>query len=277
MNNDYSGGLPSYMIPTDVAESVERYVRMVDHTLRGRLEGLYLVGSIALGDFKPNGSDVDLVAVMPSALGAGELDSLADLHRVMGREAPRSPMEGIYVTWQDLQRNPNELGDVPYFREGELEHRGGFDANPAVWLTLRKHPLAIRGPVIPKIWHDERETRRWVHGNLNSYWASLLAQLEDKSDAELAALSDEVVTWCVPGVARLHFTIATGDVTSKSGACRYALDRFPARWHPLLTDALALRAAAAPARSRLAQARDARDFMRAVIDNANALMASLES
>jgi hypothetical protein len=87
-------------------------------------------------------------------------------------------------------------------------------------------------------------------------------------------LRDEAVSWSVPGVARLHFTIATGDVTSKSGACRYAMDRFPERWHPLLAEALALRnGKSTREQSRLSRRRDVLRFMQLVIDDANALAA----
>ena len=39
--------------------------------------------------------------------------------------------------------------------------------------------------------------------------------------------------------ARLHHTIATGDVISKEAAGEYALDVFDARWHPVIYEALA--------------------------------------
>lgn len=43
------------------------------------------------------------------------------------------------------------------------------------------------------------------------------------------------------GAPRLHHTMATGEVISKEAAGEYALDVFPQRWHPLITDALAYR------------------------------------
>lgn len=278
-NRETDDVLPA-TIPSDAAGVVRRYLLLFDHALPGRLEGLYLIGSLALDDFKPQSSDVDLVAVTSSPLRSEELERLAALHQTLEGAVLRPRVECTYVTWRDLECNPAELGEVPFFREGHLEPAGGFDANPAVWLTLRKHPLAARGPRVPAVWYDGHETRQWLLGNLNSYWAGLLSQLQSASDAQLTAAAGGILAWCVPGVTRLHFTITTDDVTSKTGACRYALQRFPARWHPLLVDALALRASNTPTPSGLSsldQARDGRDFMRAVIDDANALMASPES
>jgi Domain of unknown function (DUF4111) len=80
-----------------------------------------------------------------------------------------------------------------------------------------------------------------------------------------------IVQWCVPGVTRLHYTIATGDITSKSGACRYALATFPDTWHMVIAEALALRRGEQPVpRSRLSRHRDVLGFMAFVIDDANA-------
>lgn len=47
--------------------------------------------------------------------------------------------------------------------------------------------------------------------------------------------------WGVLGVTRLHYTLATGMVTSKAGAGAYALETFPERWHRILREAVDIR------------------------------------
>ena len=49
-------------IPDDVGRIVTRYLELVDEMLPRRLEGLYLVGSVALDDYREGESDVDFVA-----------------------------------------------------------------------------------------------------------------------------------------------------------------------------------------------------------------------
>ena len=56
----------------------------------------------------------------------------------------------------------------------------------------------------------------------------------------------EAIPWCVSGVARLAYTRATGEVTSKTGACRYALTIYPERRHPIVLQALAIRSGTRP-------------------------------
>ena len=45
----------------------------------------------------------------------------------------------------------------------------------------------------------------------------------------------------VLGVSQQHYTLATGEITSKHGAGRYALDAFPPRWQRLVAACLRLR------------------------------------
>lgn len=47
----------------EVSDVVDTYLRVVDEEAPGLVEGLYLVGSVALGEFRPHTSDVDFVAV----------------------------------------------------------------------------------------------------------------------------------------------------------------------------------------------------------------------
>jgi hypothetical protein len=53
--------MPTGMHPA-IAARVARYLALLDGVLPGSLDGLYLVGSTALGDFQPGSSDIDFVA-----------------------------------------------------------------------------------------------------------------------------------------------------------------------------------------------------------------------
>jgi len=260
-------------VPEEAHEVIDHFLWLADDILPGCIEGLYLVGSIALGDYKPGRSDIDFVVVAGDALSAEELDRLEQVHRALSADIPRPWFDGIYVTWSDLERGPEGIGDVPFTHEGKFARDGGFEANPAVWLTLRNHPCAIRGPSAPRVWHDAATIRRWNIDNLNSYWRDLLSQGRDAAQRAAALESDvrvnRAVAWCVPGVARLHYTIAVGDVTSKSGACCYALDTFPERWSTVIKEAVALRhGEPLPSRDRASRFADVLDFMEFVIEDA---------
>ncbi|MET9291358.1 aminoglycoside adenylyltransferase domain-containing protein [Streptomyces sp. NPDC003077] len=73
------------------------------------------------------------------------------------------------------------------------------------------------------------------------------------------------------GVSRLHYTIATGEITSKGGAGAYALKTFGDTWEPVLAEALRLRRGEpGPSRFRTAfrRRRAVTDYVAMVIEDA---------
>ena len=71
--------------------------------------------------------------------------------------------------------------------------------------------------------------------------------------------------WAVLGVSRLHHLLATGTMTSKCGAGRYAQKAFGPRWQPIIAESLYLRTSGAEGRrsyrSPLARRRDTLAFL----------------
>jgi hypothetical protein len=85
---------------------------------------------------------------------------------------------------------------------------------------------------------------RPVAGFRRAYWGRLLDGVARvRSPWGLAALTPYGVVWIVTGVSRLHYTLATGEITSKDGAGRHALATFPERWHRIVREALRIRKA----------------------------------
>lgn len=257
-------------LPPDVRALLGVFLPRLDAAVPGTIEGLYLVGSLALGDYRPGRSDVDFVAIVPERPGTKAMESLDQVHTLMRTDYPLPHLDGIYVTWSQLLRDPTTLADVPYSHEGRFHSAGGFEANPAVWLTLRDHPVAIRGQASPRVHHDAEELCRWTVQNLNTYWKGLVEQVRAAVRAG-RAVPDDAVAWCVPGVLRLHYTLTTGGITSKSGACLYGLETLPPSRHPIIAEALALHRGQPTSYVDLRhRAQDALSLMEAVIRDADA-------
>jgi hypothetical protein len=258
--------------PRDVQGALGTYTRTFDRRLPDRLHGLHLIGSLALGDYRPAASDIDVVAVTATRLDSGELDAVEAIHR----EIVLPLLSVTYVTTDDLRSDPRTLDGIAFHHEGTFGRSGGFDANPAVWETLRRYPLCVRGPATPDVWHDPAALRDWTLQNLDSYWRPLMEKVEQRVST-LPLPSVGLLTWCVPGVARLHYTLATGDITSKSGACRYMLEHFPQRWHPLASAALAALRNPVAATDDSAMLSEVPDLMDFAIDDAHRLARRLSS
>jgi hypothetical protein len=254
-------------LPAAVVAPLERYLCSLDERLPHRLTGLYLIGSVALGDYRPGASDIDVVAVTATRLDSGELDAVEAIHR----EIVLPLFSVTYVTYDDLRSDPRTLDGIAFHHEGTFGRSGGFDANSAVWETLRRYPLAVRGTALPDVWHDPAGLRDWTLQNLDSYWRPLAAQVRARVEAGGPLPGEALLTWCVPGVPRMHYSVATGDITSKSGACRYMLEHFPQRWHPLASAALAALHDPATATDDSALLSEVPDLMDFAIDDAHSL------
>ena len=53
----------------------------IENILGKKLIGLYLFGSLTYGDFNPDSSDIDLVAIIDEPLNHDELDLIKQLHQ----------------------------------------------------------------------------------------------------------------------------------------------------------------------------------------------------
>lgn len=224
-------------LPATVHRDIESYLSAADGALPGFVEGLHVTGSIPLGDYRSAISDVDLVAVCAEP-PAAQLDALSDLHR---RSDPS--LDVLYVTDDDLASDPRGLS-APHSREGVFESSGGFSANPVTWRQLATATLTVRGRrrTDADVWFDADALRRWNLANLDDYWGGWLERWRGLQPAEPRIRHKDGLQWLVLGVPRLHHTVATLGVTSKTGAGRYALGVVAGRWHAVINAAIALRA-----------------------------------
>jgi len=229
-------------LPAEVDRVVTRYLALVDAAAPGVVEGLYLVGSVALGDFHLRTSDVDFIAASSAPVNEISRQALASVHADLAAEASGPAFEGIYVTFDELARSPaNTAG--PVHHDGELTVGPG-GRSPVEWCTLAWHGVPVRGPDPAQlsVQADAAELTAWTLENLDQYWKRWITQSKDPATrTAMAMLTDWGVAWGVLGVSRQHYTVATGQITSKTGAGRYALGRFPARWHGVIEEALRCR------------------------------------
>jgi hypothetical protein len=211
-----------------VREPLEAWLAAHDEVAPGVVEGLYVVGSIALSDWTPH-SDIDVVAVVADP---SDPDLFADLDAAQSlvRERVGVAIDGPYVAWGDLVV-PAMAVQRPWVLEGEYHVDGeSFEINPVTWYTLATYGIAIRGddPRVLGVWHDIEERRSWVAENLDTYWrgvgGALAAGLESSDEPEFGG---EILEWVALGVARMLYTYETGDVVSKSGAGAWAAERIP--------------------------------------------------
>jgi hypothetical protein len=257
-------------LPAEVTTITGRFLELIDAGAPGLVTGLYLRGSLAFGEYFPGQSDIDFTAVLAERPGADQLAALASAHAAVYDACPGPHFDGFHLVRADLTRPPTKCPDLPCMFDGSFRPAGRFDVNPVSWHELARRAVVIRGPVLTEadVWTDEDALQAYSHGNLSSYWAGVGEQLQARADA---AVTPWAVAWCVLGVSRLHHLLATGALTSKSGAGRYALTAFGPQWQPIAREALRVRERPADASEYRddpdSRGRDTREFTRMAIES----------
>jgi len=153
-----------------VRDIVDHYLAAVDAAAPGLAEGFYLTGSVALEDFHPGASDIDFVAVTRDMLSTADLTTLKHMHsRRLAHHTWWGRLDGLYVTWRDLTRDPALADPAPHVHEGRFHRRGAGD--PITWRILADHGVVVRGSRREDlgVWVDRGRLDAWLCQNLDTY------------------------------------------------------------------------------------------------------------
>jgi hypothetical protein len=227
----------------DVATALGTYLEIVDATAPGLVEGLYVVGSYALGDWQQGRSDIDIVAVLAEPATDIDIGTLRTAHALLNERQPLPHINGPCLAWGDLVVPPGTGLHRPWTLDGELHHDGDcFEINPVTWYTLATYGVTVRGPAAEtlQIPHEVEERVRFVIDNLSTYWHQLAESVVTACEDPDASFDLASFEWCALGALRLHFTAFTGDVTSKTGAAEYGIVVTPDYMHEVIRAALAV-------------------------------------
>ncbi|MEV6412280.1 nucleotidyltransferase domain-containing protein [Kribbella sp. NPDC051718] len=244
------GGGP--VLPAEVSATTTRYLELIDQALPGQVTGLYLTGSIPLGDYRRGLSDIDGVVVVASPLTEVEVAAARAVHE----QLPSSPgFDVTYLTAAELSVAPDATGPV----------------SPVLWPELARHSIAVRKTPDLTVHDDQEALEAFTRDNLTTYWAGRFDALEtafaDHPDDEV--VDAWILPWVMLGVPRLHALLATGNIISKTAAGEHALIAFP-EWSPLLHRCLDHRSGK-PETFTVADAKSAVPYGRKVITTALAL------
>src|SRR5690348_4228247 len=99
---DHLGSAAAQQQPTpypDVNAVAHELLTSIRAIVGAQLAGMYLVGSLALGDFQPRESDLDLVIVTCGALSDETIAALRDLHQRFdhGASVWAARLDAVYI------------------------------------------------------------------------------------------------------------------------------------------------------------------------------------
>jgi len=168
----------------------------------------------------------------PTSPEAAEDAVRRHLHEQFGISVDaESFVDTVYVACDQVGLRPREgFPGVPVVVDGVFKS-DHWELNPVLWATLARHGVTLRGPEAGGLGAapDPLWLRTWNLGNLTSYWTPLAADLREKLAGREpdSAVRAEICVWCASGPGRLHKTIATGEVISKSACIRYRAGLLP--------------------------------------------------
>jgi hypothetical protein len=223
-------------LPERVATCTTRHLELVDAALPGLIDGLFLVGSVALGDYREGSSDIDFIATTSRAIEPRDHLLLEEVHEQQLGTAGDPAYDGFYIEDSRVSSGPPMAHEPTAYVEDGKYHADErcFQLSPVTWVEFRQSSISIRGtrPLVAA--PDEERLRRWLVGNLKSYWSGEADRLDRlvRGQPQDAPIDSRELVWAVLGPPRLHYTLATGAVTSKSGAAVYVAEAFP-RWASL--------------------------------------------
>ena len=220
------------VLSAPVQTSTFGFLSMLDERLPGRLTGLYVVGSAALGDYSERVSNLDLVAVSDDGWDEADLAVAATSHGLL--KAPRPPVVA-YLSAGDLAGDPRSL-DRPCYR-GATRVPSDELVNPFTWQILSVGAIDLRGPDRPKLWEDPTALSPWAAARLASLWAPEVPHLGRVGAMWLRRRVSSVVL----EVSRLAVAARSGRALSKTEATRVLEPQVPGRFRRILADAVGYR------------------------------------
>lgn len=221
-------------IPKDGKEQINKIIDLCKSKLKENLVGVYLHGSLAMGCFNKDKSDIDIIVVMNEATN----DKDGIIKELMKISLRPSPIE-ISFLLEDKLKNPNSTChyDLHYSEYWREKYRNMFLENkelgrgvledgdlPAHIRVINERGITLLGKdkdlIFPKISNEE-------------YLKSILYDFEDAWEGFYKKPEYYILNTC-----RILNFLETNKVTSKREAGEWALDILPARFRAIITSSL---------------------------------------
>ncbi len=229
---------PSFSSYPDVDSIINMVLGKVRVILGEEFVAMFLHGSLAIGDFNYESSDIDYVVVTRNPVSEKQFMALQDMHnQLLSIESKWPPeLEASYIPRQAIRRYDPPNTDHPRIQRGEslvIESHG------SEWV-LKRHVMRELGIVVsgpsPRTLIDTVQPEDLQRAIIDFMWWWKL-QISDTSNIEQSGFQAyTILTMC-----RILYTLNQATVVSKPVAARWAIEVFGERWRELIIRALAWR------------------------------------
>ncbi|WP_201366392.1 aminoglycoside adenylyltransferase domain-containing protein [Dictyobacter formicarum] len=240
-HTDGNDTIVSYPTPyADVNAVLHDFAASLQALLGSHFRGMYLYGSLALGDFDPHSSDIDFIVVTDAELADDLFKGLQDLHERFDHSGSpwAGKIEAAYIPQDALQHTtattacyPQVEKERPLFK-GPLEIGWSFQRH-----TLREHGVRVVGPNPHQLFAPVDQSDLWQAADAiaRKEW---LERVDDPDWLGWARQRGSQ-SFVVLMLCRFLYTLDTGGVASKLVAARWVQRALGKRWSVLIECALA--------------------------------------
>jgi Aminoglycoside adenylyltransferase, C-terminal domain/Nucleotidyltransferase domain len=172
--------LPADPTPyADINQLLKLLLSGMQKILGAKLIGLYLYGSLVIGDFDPKISDIDLVAALSSDIDDKEFGALQKMHDDVAKEHKEwdDRIEVCYISVAALHAVRSSTSQIANISPGEPFHKRESSKEWLTdWYVVREKGITLFGPspktIIEPISKDEfihsvkanaKAWRLWIH------------------------------------------------------------------------------------------------------------------
>ena len=215
----------------DINQLLELLLSGIQKILGEKLIGLYLYGSLVIGDFDPNISDIDLVAALSSDIDDKEFGALQKMHDDFAKKYKEwdDRIEVCYISVAALHAVRSRTSQIANISPGEPFHRRESSIEWLTdWYVVREKGITLFGPspktIIEPISKDE--FIRSVKANAKA-WRVWINDMHNRKSQAYA-----ILTLC-----RALYAYKNGEQVSKKQAALWAEQELP-EWSKLIQNAL---------------------------------------
>ena len=231
MTTAVENAVTPYPDVNDVLNTIERGCADI---FGDNLVGLYLFGSLSYGDFNPESSDIDLVAILNQPASERELELIQQLHMHVGKEHPKwaDRLECSYTPREMLQHVQPPQSPRPYVGEGIFYPEAQYGNEWIINLyLLYQHGITLFGPdfkaliaPVPII-----EVEKACIRDLYREWEPKISDLEWLGNSHYQS-------YLVLNLCRILYTVLQHETGSKVVSARWVKKAFP-QWIGLIAEA----------------------------------------
>lgn len=216
---------------------IQKLVESLRNVIDDNLTGVYLHGSLAMGNFNPVSSDIDILVVVKESLSLETKNVLWTHLQLLSQDAPAKGFELSVVTLNALKNfkypTPYEFHYSPGMSSSQIEDSGEHDPDLAAHFVITKargiclygEPIEDNFPEVSRTYYLKSiaNDAKWSYNNIQ----------KGPKDGICTVPVYAVLNFC-----RISAFIQSDLITSKKEAGEWGLENLPRKYKSIIQEAL---------------------------------------